>query len=153
MMQKRNCFVFDIDGTLSDPKHRRHLIQGEDHNWGEFYALMNEDPVVEPVVKVLESLRDNGVSIILLSGREGMWKNYSRTMWWLSDNLIGYDRLYLRKKGDHRADDIIKLELMQNEIEPFYNVIGIFDDRTSVVNMWRKNGYFVFDVNQTGEIF
>ena len=38
-------------------------------------------------------------------------------------------------------------------MSPTPAVIGIFDDRPKVVRMWRENGFFVFDVHQTGEEF
>ena len=34
-----------------------------------------------------------------------------------------------------------------------YNICMVFDDRPQVVKIWRKLGFFVFDVNQSGVEF
>ena len=48
--------------------------------------------------------------------------------------------ILMRKQGDFRPDEEVKLEIYYNEIEPRYNVIAVFDDRDKVVKMWRENG-------------
>jgi hypothetical protein len=58
----------------------------------------------------------------------------------------------MRKAKDYRDDAIVKSEML-DEILKTYSVIAVFDDRTKVVDMWRSRGLFVFDCNQTREIF
>lgn len=47
---------------------------------------------------------------------------------------ILYD-LFMRE-----ADYIVKAELFDKYVRHNYNVIGVLDDRTQVVNMWRSMG-------------
>jgi hypothetical protein len=53
----------------------------------------------------------------------------------------------MRAAGDFRPDDEIKSELA-DEVEKTYKILGVFDDRKRVVDMWIKRGIFVFDVAQ-----
>ena len=110
----------------------------------------------EPINQTIELLRlvysSANYNVVLLTGREGSIGNRTQTEQWLINNKVPYDVLFMREEKDYRCDAIVKLELMK-KVEEIYEVIGIFDDRKKVVDMWRKNGYYVFDVNQTGEIF
>jgi len=71
------------------------------------------------------------------------------TMRWLEDNDIVFDQLYMRATDDTRKDSIVKQEIYDKHIKDKYNVVFVFDDRPQVVQMWRDNGLFVFDVNQS----
>jgi hypothetical protein len=53
----------------------------------------------------------------------------------------------MRAFEDFRADDEIKSELA-DQVEKDYRILGVFDDRKRVVDMWIKRGIFVFDVSQ-----
>lgn len=47
----------------------------------------------------------------------------------------------MRGKGDRRPDHLVKKELaLELDLKP-ENVLCVFDDRTSVVEMWRKEGF------------
>ena len=46
----------------------------------------------------------------------------------------------MRKEGDHRPDHIIKLELLAQIRSDGFEPIMAFDDRNSVVKMWRDAG-------------
>lgn len=65
---------------------------------------------------------------------------------WLLDNNVMYHKLHMRKTGDGRKDSIIKEEIFWEHIEPKYNVIGVFEDRSRVVDMWRSLGLKTFQV-------
>jgi hypothetical protein len=53
----------------------------------------------------------------------------------------------MRKYKDHRDDSVVKGEIA-DEIQKTYNILGVFDDRKRVVDMWSNRGIFVFDVGQ-----
>jgi hypothetical protein len=46
----------------------------------------------------------------------------------------------MRTEGDHRSDDIVKKEIYEKRIAPWYDVVAVFDDRDKVVKMWRDLG-------------
>jgi hypothetical protein len=61
------------------------------------------------------------------------------------DNGIPYDKLLMRQAEDTRKDSIIKLELF-NEVKLDYYVVGVFDDRNQVVELWRDLGLQCYQV-------
>lgn len=150
---REKCFVFDIDGTIANCEHRRQWVITKPQNWNVFNSLMENDTPIIPTIELLRAITiSREFSVVLLTGREGSFENKFKTQKWLQKNGVLYDDLYMREHKDYRCDAIVKLELMK-EVEQNYKVMGIFDDRKKVVDMWRQEGYYVFDVNQTGEVF
>ena len=136
-----DCYIFDIDGSLS------HLKNRSPFDW----KRVGEDAVDWNLKMTCNSLfccvDDEGRSdyeIIILSGRDSICR--TETEKWLKDNEILYDYLYMRKENDNRKDSIIKEELYNEHIKDKYNVVGIFDDRRQVCDMWRSLGLKVFQV-------
>ena len=157
----RKLWLVDLDGTLSNPEHRRHWVLTKPKNWPAFSSGCINDPPIEPVVdvvKALSQLEEN--DIYFLSGRESTVRLLTLT--WLH-NVLGESvpslntRLYMRGYKDYRPDEIVKKELYNLVIslqpDSDYKVMGVFDDRNKVVAMWKSLGLFVFHVNQSGEDF
>lgn len=65
---------------------------------------------------------------------------------WLADNYIVYDQLVMRKADDQTKDSIIKQDFYNKYIKGKFNVLGIFDDRNQVVEMWRSLGLPCYQV-------
>jgi phosphoglycolate phosphatase-like HAD superfamily hydrolase len=142
----RNCFVWDLDGTLCDVSHRRQYVATKPRNWTAWNrGLMNDVP--HPAVKIVyQALRQQFVyDMIIVSGRSDDYKE--QTIKWLTDNEIFYDEIYMRKYKDHRDDAVVKGEIA-DEIEKTHRILGVFDDRQRVVNMWVQRGIWVFDCGQ-----
>jgi FMN phosphatase YigB (HAD superfamily) len=145
-------YLFDIDGTLSDTTHRLHFIQDYvPRKWDEFYMAAADDPPITGVVDVCRSLQEMGYTIWYWTGRSDI--SYDITMEWLhryvDDNIYTYpERLRMRPAVDHRHDDILKEHWLLNRTfeEDRRLIKGVFEDRTRVVNMWRRNGIKCFQV-------
>jgi len=56
------------------------------------------------------------------------------------------NRLYLRKDGDFRPDDITKKEIFEKVLTDGFKPQLAFDDRDQVVSMWRDMGLPCFQV-------
>jgi len=98
------------------------------------------DTLNEPVAKVITALAQASYTIIYVSARNtGMRKVTEK---WLQDHNLWFapHLLYLRKEGDTRADTIVKRELLERIRAKGYHPILSFDDRNSVVAMWRDEG-------------
>ena len=52
----------------------------------------------------------------------------------------------MRKAGDQRSDAIVKREIYEQQIRGKFNVHCVFDDRQSVVDLWRSLGLSCFQV-------
>lgn len=142
----RNCFIFDLDGTICDVRHRRQYVATKPRNWDAWNKGLIHDTPNLAVQKVYQALRnDYETDMIIVSGRSDDYKE--QTIKWLTDNEIFYDEIYMRKYKDHRDDAVVKGEIA-DEILKTHRILGVFDDRQRVVNMWIQRGIWVFDVGQ-----
>lgn len=142
---KTDVFIFDIDGTLASHKGIRSPY--------EEYKVHLDLPI-DPVWKVLRALSYD-YQIIFVSGRTDSCKQ--KTLDWLEDHFDkdlamqhkqGKIKLFMRKTGDQRKDSIVKKEIYDEHIFPYYNIVGVFDDRLQVCRMLYENNIFCFNVNQ-----
>jgi predicted kinase len=123
------AIICDLDGTLA-------LITGRN----PFDASKcDKDLVNSPVAATVKNYAKLGYKIILLSGRPDTAEEKTRE--WLAVNKIPFDQLFMRRKGDSRKDSIVKKEIFEKQIAPFYNVEFALDDRNQVVDMWRNELY------------
>lgn len=129
------AIIFDIDGTIAKMYGRSP------------YDLekCGEDKPNKWVVDILKMYNKLNYRIVLLSGRhagnhddENKFRKITEE--WLYDNEIPYNDLFMRRWNDVRKDDIVKQEILFNEVAPKYNVVCAFDDRNQVVEMWRRIG-------------
>lgn len=71
------------------------------------------------------------------------------TIEWLYKHKVPFTSLYIRKLKDHRHDDIVKAELLADVMKDWREdlpIIGVFEDRKQVVDMYRAHGLRVFQV-------
>ncbi len=69
---------------------------------------------------------------------------------WLDKNSLPIDLLLMREGGDQRLDSIVKREIYLRDIEPFYRVLFVVDDRPQVVATWQELGLPVLQVTDPG---
>jgi len=141
---EKRIVIFDLDGTLADIEHRRHLVSDGRHEWDKFYEECVHDKPIVPVIKMTQMCRHFCYHIVIFSGRSEVVRG--KTERWLSKNFVEYDELRMRPDKDYTPDDQLK-EKWLAEIDK-EEILCIFDDRQKVVNMWRRNGLTCF---QTAE--
>lgn len=123
--------IFDIDGTLADPKDRLHFLEKKD--WNSFYDACLDDAPIHHVIYLLQELKKNH-RIIILTGRPERIRD--KTLQWLKANNISFDEIYFRKDGDYRPDYEIKEEILKALNRSIWFAV---DDRKQVVDMFRRN--------------
>lgn len=129
-------YVFDLDGTLADVEHRRYFVGTK--NWDGFFEACDQDPPISDVINLLRTLFQNGHRVEIWSGRSDQVRE--KTENWLKKNvgLFAPGILkHMRKQGDFTPDHVLKKAWL--DAEPTKPDM-IFDDRQSVVDMWRENG-------------
>lgn len=87
----------------------------------------------------------------MTSGRmEGDWPGDRRRRFqmqdWLYKHRIPIDILHMRSGGDTRQDSIVKREMYERDIEPYFDVKYVIDDRPQVCDAWRSLGLPVLQV-------
>ncbi len=131
-----DCYVFDIDGTIADCSHRIHHIEKKD--WRAFFAACGADTPIPHIIGLAQDLASAGKRIIYVSGRSDECS--AETARWLDEHKLPVGRTYMRKAGDHRPDNQVKLDLLKQLKADGYRPIMAFDDRDQVVHMWRSAG-------------
>lgn len=131
----QKCVIFDIDGTLA---HMDRNLRSP-YDWDK----VGLDTVDKPTREILWSAIERGHKIIICTGRDGA--ALEETNKWLHEHGIPYHKMYIRDKGDMRADWIVKEEMWREIAEDNY-IVGMFDDRLQVVRRARALGLKVFNV-------
>lgn len=134
--------VFDIDGTLADCTHRVHHIKRPEtptdvwpkQDWAAFHAGVDGDVAIGPIVLVARAMVDCGHQVEFWTGRSDACR--AATEKWLADKGIGGLPVRMRTEGSHTADYQIKSKWIEEYGKPDL----IFEDRKSVVDMWRAHG-------------
>jgi hypothetical protein len=133
-------FLVDIDGTVAIRDEASPGCRGP-FDW----ARVGEDLPNGPVITVVRALAAAGYRIIYLSGRSDECR--AATGMWIAEHVgVPGEALLMRRKGDHRPDQVVKRELYRRLVKPQYEVIAVLDDRAKVVRMWRGLGLTVLQV-------
>lgn len=144
MFGKQDTIIVDLDGTLCNIG-ARHPIHDQDK--------CGEDQVVEAVAHLLTKFAATPpyslayTSVILLTGRNDQYRD--ETEHWLEEHMIAYDELIMRPDKDYAPASQFKQDMYRKHIEPYCNVIFVIEDTQTVVDMWRRLGLFVFQVQAT----
>jgi len=138
-------YIFDIDGTVADGTHRKHLIEGEKKDWEAFYAASADDKPIFEVITVARALNAAGHGIVYSTGRPENIR-YITTQW-LRKYRVPIGPTYMRAEKDHRESFVIKSELLDRvKAQHHIEIGGVFEDRQQDAQMYRDRGLKVFQV-------
>ncbi|PZO60710.1 MAG: polynucleotide kinase [Phormidesmis priestleyi] len=128
-----DVIVVDMDGTLA--------LLGNRSPYDASRCDRDQPnlPVLQTILKWQETHK-----IIVMSGRTDDAR--VKTEAWLATHGVKYEALHMRAFGDMRKDTVVKQEMYNQHLAGKVNVIAVFDDRASVVEMWRRLGLTVFQV-------
>jgi len=127
--------VVDLDGTISDDRWRRWLIdEGEsevDRVYHHYHIHLEGDEFVNRWV-----VRCPDRPVVLVTARPAYLREASER--WLKKNGIQFHSLLMRPEGDHSTSPELKLKLIDLA---GLEVDFAFDDRTDVISAYRSRGY------------
>ena len=138
MKHLRPCFIIDIDGTIANGDHRLHHIQKDPKDWDTYFLACDADARIEHMWQLVTAIAVTQAAIIYVSGRSDICREQTEN--WLDRHGFPCDELYMRKQGDHRNDDVLKIEMLARVRADGYEPIMAFDDRNRVVKAWRDAG-------------
>lgn len=134
-MRKHMFVVFDLNGTLALTEHRAHFLAGPGRkDWRGFYAACDLDEPCHPIIRTLLALDTAGDNVEIWSGRSDEVRD--KTAAWLVEHGLGHIPIRTRAAGDHRPDTVLKAEWLDEGRTPDL----VFEDRASVVALWRSRG-------------
>lgn len=150
-MSIKPLYIFDLDGTLADISHRIHFLKNEnDHGrWDKFFKACIDDTPVRSIVETYNQLIKIA-DVWIFTGRPESVREETEN--WICRNTLTFrdgleSKLVMRPTGDHTPDDLLKELWLRNMLEiDRRRLVGVFDDRNSVVNMWRRNNVTCFQV-------
>ena len=128
-------FVFDIDGTLADVSSIRHLVEEGQKNFDAFHRESVNCPTIPWVTAAAHDAKGMGYRVIQVTARQEKYR--PNTSWWLADNLIPSDGLYMRANGDYRPDYEVKKEILDRLLK-VYDIKMAYDDNPSIVSLWSE---------------
>lgn len=136
-MRLQDAILIDVDGTVAE-KNDRHPFAWE---------YVGEDTPRQAVLRHIKAITEyEKIPALFASGREDVRTCRIQTDMWIT-HWFGPDfQLFMRPEYDRRPDTEVKQEIYLKKIKPFYNIIAVWDDRDSVVAMWRSHGLDCFQV-------
>lgn len=133
--RKLDAIIVDVDGTLAQMEGR------SPYEWNK----VSSDSVRTHIRQLVNVYVYGGYKILIVTGRDG--SAYNDTHKWLEKNTIHFDNLFSRLPQDNRKDYIVKREIYEKHIKPYYNVCLVVDDRPQVIREWRRLGLPVINAN------
>lgn len=141
---KQDIIIFDIDGTIANSKERAEkFLSGDIKDWDSFYDNCDKDELIYPTCGFCKVF-DETCDVFYVTGRPESIRE--KTTAWLKKNNLPITEMFMRKDGDHRPDYIVKKEIYEKEIAPYFNVVAVFEDRQQCVDMWRELGITCYQV-------
>lgn len=134
---KSKAIIVDIDGTIANCLHRRHFLEEKNPDWRSFNESCVTDTLNPWCREIVEHFKSDH-TILFVSGRAEEYREVTEK--WLDDNKVCCHFLFMRKNKDYRDDTIIKKEIYESKIAQEYEVTFVIDDRSKMVDMWRKLG-------------
>ena len=130
--------IFDIDGTLMDISHRKKYVTQRPKDWNKFREETSNDTPNEDIFAIAKALQKAGHNILIASGRNKSQR--AVTLKQLMKEKLVFRALELRSDTDYRPDTEVKSGMLDKFRKQGFNPELVFDDRSSVVDMWRQRG-------------
>lgn len=133
--------ICDLDGTLCDHEHRKHLLS----NFDEYNSKLHLDNPKQAIREILVMM-GKAYHIILITGRP--IKHQPETEQWLDKHGIKYSGLFMRPEGDMRPDVALKRAIFHEHVVNPDDVLFVMEDRDCVVDLWRSLGLTCLQVER-----
>lgn len=128
------CWIFDLEGTLTNNEHRIHLAQLG--RWDEYGELLQLDPPNEHIITLWRSLEGRTKRVI----STGLHlKHRPIAQRWLQAQGISPD-IPTMYRTDHRPSPELKKEHLGRILERGWRVQCAVDDRLKNVDMFTQEG-------------
>lgn len=142
--------VVDIDGTISEPVNRLHLLPPPGKgaltaHWNEFNLACDTDEPIWPVIEMVQQLATR-YTIWFVTGRCEIARE--KTRMWLREHVTrGVEPLlYMRPASDDRKDGPAKLDLLKQI--GLRKIAFALEDKIEVARVFRQHGVLTLMVRE-----
>lgn len=143
--------ISDLDGTLADNAWRARQLdisegQTGKKDWHAFHMGIPQDELRADVWERIQAMQAEfpDAKLILVSARNEQYRQI--TVDWLKEKNIDHYALFMREDADKRPDTMVKRDILNRYFKDKSRILGVFDDRPSVIRMWQEEGLNVIDV-------
>jgi len=145
---KPKIIIIDIDGTIANIDHRKHLIMQDSPKWDEFYkACVGDTPIPENIKLIKDDLEAMTAQPVFVTGRSDIVKDETDN--WLIEHFFGGKvypyTMHMRAAGDHREDFEVKKEVCEEALAED-EIVRAYDDRPQVIRMYKDRGLDIVDL-------
>lgn len=144
-----NCEYDERSKMYDDRKFRKECPNQFKPDWDAFYEACDKDLPNKNIIELFKVLKKSGYYMIIFSGRSDAVS--VKSMKWLLDNGIIADEIRFRPSESRELDHDLKLNWLNDLIKSgiiLKSEITVFDDRDTVVKMWRDQGITCLQVAQ-----
>lgn len=130
--------VFDLDGTIADTmKYEKHHKAKKGKHSG-FAQEALDVGVNQSILQKMQDAKHDGDNVVILTARSAHYREETKK--WLHKNNIPYDALVMRPTDNKDKDQIVKRELLEEDILPGFEVKKAYDDRKKNRKMFEQLG-------------
>lgn len=138
-----NTVIVDLDNCISDDSWRIPHINWQKSNplerYHDYHSLAAFDQIGNE--DIIFSARAGVDQVVIFTARPVMYR--AATEEWLRRNNVPFKYLIMRNNNDHRPSLDLKRSMLHWLPElydvPWHSIVGAYDDRPDVVEMYRKH--------------
>ncbi|AXK36993.1 hypothetical protein DVA86_00930 [Streptomyces armeniacus] len=131
--------MFDLDGTLSDTRHRLHYVESSPRDWDAFFRAADDDPPLPAGVALAREWAES-CELSYVTGRPERCRR--ATLRWLGEQGLPTGELWMRGAADRRPARVTKLKLLER-LAARRTVAVVVDDDEQVCAAYRRAGFRV----------
>lgn len=137
MTDRRPLAVFDLDGTLSDTRHRLHHISGRPRDWDAFFRAAADDPPLPAGISLALEWAECA-DLGYVTGRPERCRRDTED--WLAAHGLPSGELWMRDDTDRRPARVTKPRLL-GRVARRRTVAVVVDDDGQVCDAYRRAGF------------
>lgn len=153
-MKRRNLVIFDIDGVLFEPQHRiQDYIEGRFDEY--FSKALTDEPIEQGLATCRMFLDSPDHYVLFVTGRGDHANHRKDTLEMLYTHLdrsFWPTQLLMREwpipPEQAHPDSVVKPQMIEAAGWSLNNIFMVFEDKTSIVNMWRARGVIAYQTQE-----
>jgi hypothetical protein len=138
--------IFDLDGCVSDDRHRRELMPNTgspsgdlEADYSEYHNACDQDPVVRFGLEAIRRAERKGFAVLFVTSRPYLYRE--KTVRWVQNRLgIETPTLFMRPNLDVQSSPALKVHLLKARGVRPEQIRVAFDDRQDVLQAYRAYG-------------
>lgn len=134
---KKRAIIVDMDGTIC-----MNITGRPWYGKGAAEGMLLDEPRSNLIGMIKSYCNQYNVELLILTGRH-KGAEEEATLKWLYKNLLYPNKIFSRDLKDSSKTTVYKEKVYEEMIKPYYNVVMVFEDNNSCVQMFRDKGLLV----------